>query len=197
MQMLTMAMWQGLQNDSVSGGNTRWLMIFIGIVAVSMFLQTVFVVLTAVGAAKTQKRVLQIAEEIHSRATPIIEKAEDLVKETLPKIRTISDNLVETSELVKAKAKEFDSTLTEVNQKTKAQVARVDGMVSTALTATGALAEMIHKGIRTPVVEALGVVNAFKAGIDVLLKKSGGFANSASMRKKTAISLYKDDQAGM
>ncbi len=195
--MLTMAMWQGLQNDSVSGGNTRWLMIFIGIVAVSMFLQTVFVVLTAVGAAKTQKRVLQIAEEIHSRATPIIEKAEDLVKETLPKIRTISDNLVETSELVKAKAKEFDSTLTEVNQKTKAQVARVDGMVSTALTATGALAEMIHKGIRTPVVEALGVVNAFKAGIDVLLKKSGGFANSASMRKKTAISLYKDDQAGM
>jgi hypothetical protein len=167
-------------------------MIFVGVVAASMFMQTVFVILTAIGAAKTQKRVLQIAEEFHTRATPIIDKAEDLVKETLPKIRTITDNLVEASVVVKAKALQFDTTLTDVNQKTKAQVARVDGMISSALTATGALAEMIHKGIRTPVVEALAVVNGFKAGIDVLLRKSGGFANSASVRKNTAISLYKD-----
>jgi peptide subunit release factor RF-3 len=159
--MLTIAMWQGLQNDSISAGNTRLLMIFVGVVAASMFMQTVFVILTAIGAAKTQKRVLQIAEEFHTRATPIIDKAEDLVKETLPKIRTITDNLVEASAVVKAKALQFDT-------------------------------EMIHKGIRTPVVEALAVVNGFKAGIDVLLRKSGGFANSASVRKNTAISLYKD-----
>jgi len=195
--MLMMAMWQGLQSDSISAGNTRLLMIFIFVVAVSMVMQTVFVILTAIGATKTQKRVLEIAEAIHARATPIIDKAEDLVKETLPKIRTISDNLVEASAVVKAKAHEFDTTLTDVNQKTKAQVARVDSMISSALTATGALAEMIHKGIRTPVVEVVGVVNGLKAGIDVLLRKSGGFANSASLRKKTAIALYKDDQAGM
>jgi hypothetical protein len=70
-------------------------------------------------------------------------------------------------------------------------------MVSTALTATGALAEMIHQGIKTPVLEVVGVVNGFKAGIDVLMSKSKGFANSASVRKGTAISLYKDDRDGM
>jgi hypothetical protein len=195
--MLMMAMWQGLQNDSISGANTRWLMIFIGVVAVSTLIQALFVITAAVGAAKTQRRVMEVAEEIRSRAMPIIDKSENLLNETLPKIRTISDNLVETSGIVRAKAKELETTLTDVNQKTKAQVARVDGMVSTALTATGALAEMIHQGIRKPVVEALAVVNGFKAGLDVLLKKSGGFANSASVRKKTAIEVYKDDSAGM
>lgn len=192
--MFMMAMWQGLQNDSISAGNTKWLMIFIGLVAVSMAIQAVVVIAAAVAAMKTQKRVLAIAEELHTRATPIINSAEDVVRETLPKIKIISDNLVVATGVVKAKAQEFDSTLTDVNVKTRAQVARVDGMVSTALTATGVLAEMIHQGIRTPVKEALGLVNGFKAAIDVMMSKSKGFANSSSVRKKTAIALYKDDR---
>ena len=170
--MWTMAAWQGLQSDSISAGNTRLLMIFVGIVALSMFLQAVVVIVAAIGATRTQKRVLTIAEELRSRATPIIDKAEDLVTLTLPKIYTISDNLLEASEIVKSKAHEFDVTLKDANLRTRAQVARVDGMVSTALTATGALAELIHKGIRTPLVEVSGVVNGFKAGIDVLFSKS-------------------------
>lgn len=191
------AIWDGMQSDSISSGNTRLLMIFVGVVAFSMLTQAVVFVVAAIGATRTQKRVMAIAEEFHARASPIIDSAETVLKEILPKIRVISDNLVETSEVVRAKAQEFDSTLTDVNRKTKAQVARVDGMISTALTATGALAEMIHIGIRTPVIEAVGVVNGFKAGLEVLLSKSKGFANSASVRKKTAIAKYKDDREGM
>ena len=193
--MLTMAMWQGLEGDSISAGNTKWLMIFIGLVALSMVTQAVVVIFAAVKAGQTGKRLLALAEELHRRATPILNTAEELVKETVPKVKTISNNLVDASEVIRRKAQEFDSTLTDVNQKTKAQVTRIDGMVSTALTATGALAEMIHQGIRTPVREAVGVVNGFKAGIDVLLSKSKGFANGASVRNKTAISVYRKDPA--
>ena len=193
--MLTMAMWQGLESDSISAGNTKWLMFFVGLVAVSMLAQAVVVIVAAVGAAKTGKRLLAIAEEFHTRATPILDSAEGLVKETVPKIKTISNNLVDASEVLKAKAHQFDSTLTDVNQKTKAQVARVDSMISTGLTAAGSLAEMIHQGIRTPVREAVGVVNGFKAGLDVLLSKSKGFANTSSMRNKTALTMYDKDHA--
>jgi aspartyl/asparaginyl-tRNA synthetase len=188
--MWMMAAWQGLQNDSISAGNTRLLMIFVGIVALSMFVQAVVVISAALTARATQKRVLEIAEELRTRATPlidkaipIIDKAETLVEVTLPKIQTISNNLVETSEIVKAKAKEFEVTLTDVNVKTRAQVARVDGMVSTALTATSSLAEMVHKGIRTPLVEVSGLVNGFKAGIDVLFSTSKPKVKSVAMTK--------------
>jgi methyl-accepting chemotaxis protein len=160
----------------------------VGIVALSMASQAIVVILAAIAARKTQTRVLQIAEELRARATPIIESAEGLLKETLPKLRTITDNLLDTSKIVKAKAQELDSTITEVNKKTQAQVARIDGMVSTALTATGGLASMIHQGIKTPVLEAIGVVNGFKAGIDVLLSKSKGPG-----KKPSSIQVYKRD----
>ena len=190
--MCMMAAWQGLQNDSISSGNTRLLMIFVGVVALSMFIQAIVVIVVAVGAKKTQDRLLVIAETLHGKVMPIINSTEELSKDLLPKIKTISDNLVETSHVVRAKAQEFDSTLTDVNKKTKAQVARVDSMVTTGLTATGSLAAMIHQGIKTPVIEALGVVNGFKAGIDVLLRKSKSFGANAQPPKQ-AIVLVKNE----
>ncbi len=188
--MSMLAVWQGLESDSISAGNTRLLMIFVGLVAFSMLVQAVVVVVVALGAKKAQTRALQIFEELHARAIPIINSTEEIIQDATPKIKTISANLLETSEVVRAKAKDLESTITDANSRTKAQVARVDSMVSTALTATGSLAAMIHHGIRTPVVEAVGVVNGFKAGLDVLLSKSRG-PNGAQRVRKTGISLYK------
>ncbi len=193
--MCMMAVWQGLQSDSISAGNTRLLMIFVGVVALSMFAQAIVVIFAAIAARRTQERVLAIAEELRMRAAPIIDNAEALVKDTLPKIRTISDNLLEASHVVRAKAVEFDSTLTDANKRTRAQVARIDGMVSTALTATGSLAALIHQGIRTPMVEVVGLVNGFKAGLDVLLSKSN--AARSPVKKTTSIAVYKGEEAGM
>ena len=197
--MLIVAAWQGLQNDSISAGNTRLLMIFVGIVALSMLTQAIVVVLMAIGAKKAQERIVTLIEEMKVKAMPVLHKSEELLSETGPKIKTITDNLVHTSDLVRAKAQELDATISDANTRTKAQVARVDSMISTALTATGTLAAMIHHGIRTPVAEAVGVVNGFKAGIDVLLSKSGASGKSKQgtgwlKSKSKAITLYKGDE---
>jgi len=173
--MVLMAMWQGLESDSISAGNTRLLMIFIGIVALSMLTQAIVVAFLAVGAKRTQARMLTIVEELRGRALPILGTAEDLLRETAPMVKTITENLLETSHVVRSKAHELDATLTEANQRAKAQMARVDGMVASGLNATGALVELIHQGVRKPVLEISGLVNGFKAGLDVLLSKSKGF----------------------
>jgi hypothetical protein len=175
--MAMMALWQGLETDSISAGNTRLLMIFVGIVALAMLSQAIIFAFMALGAKRTQARVLVIAEELRARAIPILDTAEDLIKETVPKVKTITENLLETSHIVRAKAQEFDVTLTEANRRAKAQIVRVDGMVETALTATGALAEMIHQGVRKPVLEISGLVNGIKAGLNVLLSKSKSFGS--------------------
>jgi hypothetical protein len=175
--MAMMALWQGLETDSISAGNTRLLMIFVGIVALAMLSQAIIFAFMALGAKRTQTRVLVIAEELRARALPIIDTAEDLIKETVPKVKTMTENLLETSHIVRAKATEFDVTLTDVNRRAKAQIVRVDGMVETALTATGALAEMIHQGVRKPVLEISGLMNGVKAGLSVLLGKSKSFGS--------------------
>jgi hypothetical protein len=173
--MAMTALWQGLESDSISAGNTRLLMIFIGIVALSILSQAIIFAFMALGAKRTQARVLAIAEELRTRALPILTSSEELIKETVPKVKTITDNLLETSHFVRTKAAEFDATLSDANRRAKAQVIRVDGMVESALTATGALAEMIHQSVRKPMLEVSGLVNGLKAGLNVLLHKSKSF----------------------
>lgn len=169
-----MALWQGLESDSISAGNTRLLMIFIGIVALAMLTQAIAVVVMALGVKRTQARVLAIAEELRGRALPIMDTAEDLMHDTVPKVKVITENLLETSRVVRAKAVEFDGTLSDANKRAKVHIARVDGMVANALTATETLAEMVHQGVRKPLLEVSGLVNGFKAGLHVLVSKSNG-----------------------
>jgi hypothetical protein len=173
--MLTaLGMWMD-DPGALSSGNSRLLMFFVAMVAVAMVIQAVAVVAFAVGALKSQKRIAAIAEEIRSRALPVIDTAEGIFHDTVPKLQVIADNLLETSHIVRAKAQEFDATLTDVNRRTRAQVSRMDGMVSTTLSRTAAIAETIHEGIRVPVKQIAGIVAGFKVGLDVLMNKAKGF----------------------
>ena len=168
--MSAMGMW--LQDDSISSGNSRWLMFFVAMVAIAMLTQAAVFVAAAIGAAKARKRVIAIAEEIRIKALPLIDKAHGLVLDLHPKINVITDNLVETSHIVRAKAQEFDSTVSDVNEKTRAQAARVDDMVTSVLNTTSHVASTIQKGVQIPVREFSGLMNGLKAGLDVLVGRS-------------------------
>ena len=89
-----------------------------------------------------------------------------------PTRKVITDNLVETSHIVRTKAQEFDSTVSDVNQKTRAQAARVDDMVTSVLNTTAHVASTIQKGVQIPVREFSGLMNGLKAGLDVLVGRS-------------------------
>ena len=177
--LITSGLW--LQaSDTLSESNTKLLMIFIGIVAFSSLAQAVIFVAMAIGAAKTQKRVLAISEELYTHALPTIRSVQELIRETTPKVKVITENLVETSHVVRSKAQEFDVTLTDVNQRTRHQVARVDGMVSSTLMAANDIISTVQHSIRVPVREMAGMVNGLKAGLDVLAGRAKGYGNSSS-----------------
>jgi hypothetical protein len=173
--MIVLGMLQ--EADSLSANNTKLLMIFIGIVAFAILTQTVIFLVLAIGLVKTQKRVVAIAEEVHEMALPAIKNVQELIRDTTPKVRVITDNLVEASHVVRAKAQEFDVTMTDVNQRTRTQVARVDGMISSALKATADIAATVHRGISIPVREMAGLANGLKAGLDVLVGRVKGFGS--------------------
>lgn len=154
---------------SISAGNSRLLMFFVGMVAVAMFVQAVVVVIAAVGAAKARNRMMAIAEEARLKAIPIIDDAQAMMHDLHPKFRTIADNLVETSYVVRAKAQEFDETISDVNLRARAQTERVDDMVSTVLDTTAGLASTLTRSVSVPVREFSGLMSGLKAGIDVLI----------------------------
>jgi hypothetical protein len=76
--------------------------------------------------------------------------------------------------LVRAQAVEFDATASDLNSKTRAQVDRVDGMVTSVLNTTNDISETVTRGIKVPLREVSGLVNGLKAGIEVLVGRAKG-----------------------
>ena len=184
-QIVMSGMW--LQDaDSISSGNSRLLMIFVGMVAVALIVQAIALVVMAVGAAKARKRVLAIAEEVREKAMPVLASTQDFITNTAPKMMTLAENLVETSNVVRKKAAEFDVTLSDINSKARVQTARADDIVTTVLTGTAEVVNAIQQGIRVPVREFNGLMNGLKAGLDVLVGRAKGFGSGRTTRSYRA-----------
>jgi methyl-accepting chemotaxis protein len=164
-------------SGSLSSGNTKWLIIFVGIVAFSMLVQAIAVIVLALGAIKARKRALEIAEDLRVKVLPIISGAHELIRDNSPKVKVITENFVEASHIIRSKAQEFDVTASDLNSKTRAQAARVDGMVTSVLNATAEISDSIQRGIKVPVREVTGMVNGLKAGLDVLVGRAKGFGS--------------------
>ncbi|HXC97670.1 MAG TPA: hypothetical protein VNU92_18360 [Edaphobacter sp.] len=160
---------------SLSSGNSKLLMWFVGMVAVAMVVQAVAVIVLAVGTAKASKRALDIAEEVREKVMPVVTSTHEILRDSGPKVKVITDNLMETSHIVRSKAVEFDATATEMNMKARAQAARVDGMVSGVLDTTSEISQTIQRAVKVPVKEFAGLVNGFKAGLDVLVGRAREF----------------------
>lgn len=173
-QIVMSGMW--LQDGgSFSSGNSRWLVIFVGVIAAAMIAQAIAVAVVALGALKAGKRALDIVDDMRTKLMPMVESTHEMVQDARPKVKIITENLVETSHVVRAKAAEFDVTASELNMKTRAQAARVDGMVTSVLNTTADISETLQKAVKVPVREFAGLVNGFKAGLDVLVGRAKEF----------------------
>jgi len=175
-RMVTSGMW--LQDpDSLSSGNSRLLMIFVAMVAIAMVAQAIALIIMAIGAAKARKRGMEIAEEIRAKVSPMIDEAHLFIRDTAPKMKIITENFVETSHVLRSKAQEFDVTASDLNNRTRAQAARVDEMVTSVLNTTADISESIQRGVKIPVREFNGLVNGLKAGLDVLVGRAKVFGS--------------------
>lgn len=200
-QVILAAMW--LQTtDFNSAENTHLLMIFIGILAVSIAVIALAVLIVAVVAMRMVKKVSGVIDDIKAKSMPIIGTTQGIManvqgvvqdlspriktisEDLQPKIRSISTSLTEMTTTAQRNVAKFDQTLAsanetaqDVNAKARAQVNKLDGMVSQALMSTSQVAQTIHHSIKIPVNQVAGVVNGFKAGLDSLL--SGAKSSAA------------------
>jgi hypothetical protein len=182
--MAMLAMW--LQETyTFSSGNAKLLMIFIGLVAVSMVVQALVVVVMAAKTSGLVKGMSASVEELKAKLLPLIDTATHLTRSsqtlldaTAPKIKLVGDNLakasemmVETSEVVRTSALRFEQTIADANVRTQRQVARVDGMVTAALATTTEIVESIGNGIRVPTQKIIGIATQLRYGLEGLYAK--------------------------
>jgi hypothetical protein len=219
---VSLAMWQA--QDAISSGHTVLLEVFIGLVALAMVVQAAVVVWAAVAAMKAQKVIMGHVLEIKGKVMPLVEKSHALVVELTPEVKEITTkvrditqkvdvitaHVEEIAGLAKDKAVEFSPTISkanmtfaeatdtarDVNQKTRAQVSRVNGMVTSTLDATAALGRAIQHGISVPGREIAGLVSGAKAMLESLRGSAKGFGSGARPGPSTYTGYSRPQTAG-
>jgi hypothetical protein len=150
------------------------LVVFIAIAAVSILMQAGFTVAMFVGARKTQKKIVALADDVRLHALPVIMSSREVVQDISPKLKTITENLMATSATVRSKADRVGGLVENVTGRAEAQASRVDGMVKGTLDHVNLAVHAIERGIAAPVRQVSGLINGLRAGVDVIRKKTPG-----------------------
>ena len=209
--LITLAAFQA--QDSINSGNSKLLMFFVGMAAVALLAVAATVVVIGVALLKLRQDLMAHFIEIKGKTMPLIASSHSLVNDLTPQIKEIAAkvNVIsghiegitahaeQIAELAKEKAHEFSPTISaanqtvneanntvrDANQKARAQVGRVNGMVTSALDATVRLGVAIEKGISVPGREIAGVVSGLKVGLDTLLSGARAFGSGAPIGRRT------------
>jgi len=164
---LTAAMFQDADTAMLPVGS-KLFMIFVGVVSVSVLIQTIALVAMAMGASKTQKKFLNIAEEMRSKAVPTLEIARSIMEDTAPRLRVITGNVTEASFLLRAQAERLDKAVASTMETVQEQVDRADMMVSATLDGVEEITSGIQHAVMIPVRQISGIMNGFRAAVDKL-----------------------------
>jgi hypothetical protein len=149
-----------------------FLEIFVVVVAISFLVQACFTVAIFVGARKTQKKLVALADDVRLHALPVIMSSRDVLQEITPKVKIITENLAVTSETLRRKTDQIGGVVSDVTNRAHVQASRVDGMVKGTLDGLTSAVQAIEHGVAVPVRQVNGILNGLRAGVDVLMKKT-------------------------
>ncbi len=122
-------------------------------------------------------RIVGITDKVHSIAGHVEEIsmiAKNKVAEFGPTVSAANETVKQTNETVRA-------TVMDVNGKTRAQVDRVNGMITGVLDSATKIGKAIEHGITQPAREVSGFVAGAKVTFEHLAKRYGGIVNLSSL----------------
>jgi hypothetical protein len=128
--------------------------------------------------AKTQSLVAEFSPQIRQIAAKVetitghVEHlaalAHEKADEISPTVTAANQTVLEANASVRETIRSTSATVQDANLRTRAQISRVDGIVTSALNSTIRLGIAIEHGIAKPGREVAGLVAGLKAGFDVL-----------------------------
>lgn len=177
-----------------------YLLLYTGVVAFAILLIAVAVIVLALAAAKLLKQIGELTAEAKGKVYPILESVRDIsekgqhiaevarnvVADTEPKIKRVTANIADTSDVYRAKVAQVDHFITDTTEKAHKQSDRVDQMISGALTRTTEAASSLQHAVTSPFVKAAGFLSGAKAGIETLLQSSGSSTGRSRAPKPVA-----------
>ena len=160
------------------------------IVGVGVLVFVVVLLLLAGTLLYTRKRFHQILShyetEIAPHLGPTVKSAHALVDELSPKLKHITSNLVEVSDILRSETQHITVSVSDMVERTHQQAARVDHIVSSTLSGIGHATAAVQEGIAAPIRHLSGVLEGLRAGFGSFRRKrphSNGTSATVIVRK--------------
>ena len=138
------------------------------IVGVGVLVFIVVLLMLAGTLLYTRKRVHHILDhyekEIAPELGPMVKAARSLVDSLSPKLKHITTNLVEVSDILRSETQHITVSLSDVVERTHQQAARVDNIVSSTLNGIGHATAAVQEGISAPLRHLSGVLDGLRVG---------------------------------
>ncbi len=149
----------------------NYLPLFVGLTAFALVAQAAVLVGMLIVLRKTSVRMEALASDVSGKVLPMAETAHTMMLELRPKIENIMDNVSDTSGVVRGQMQKLDSTLTELLERSRLQVIRVDEMVTRAMDRVEETTHTVQKTVSIPVRQFSGIMRGVSAGIEYLVTK--------------------------
>ncbi len=117
----------------------------------------------------TVKKTTAKVEEMATRAIPLMDSARTMLEDTAPKLREITSNLVDVSGSLKHQSDRLDATVSDLLDRTRLQVIRVDQLVGRTLDRVEETTEMVQATVVSPIKQISGIVQGLSVGIGAFL----------------------------
>jgi len=154
--------------------NDTLLLVFTGIVAVSLLLQSLALVGIYRSIRSLSSRIEVVSLNLVKNVDAISVKVNQLlasIKGMVDGMHSLQENLISTSTIVQKRVAELDSFLAEITDVARLQVLRIQDVVVTASRRVEETIDVLHTSVLAPVTEVNAIVRGVKVGLDVLLRK--------------------------
>ena len=160
------------------------------VIGVGVLIFIIVLIVLASTLLATRKRVHQMLDHYETAIAPhigpMVQSAHSLVEDVSPKLRLITSNMVEVSDIMRSQTQHITVSLSDMVERTHQQAARVDNIVSSTLNGIGHATAAVQEGISAPIRHLGDMLDGLRAGIGSFRRKrthSNGTKATVVVRK--------------
>lgn len=145
------------------------LTVFIALTGAAVVLQACVLVALYLAVRKSSTKMEAAAEEVKTKALPALELVQATLTELRPKLQVISDNLMETTVLVRNEVERVDATVSDATDRARLQIIRADEMLTRTLDRVEQTSDLVSKTVVSPVRQVSGIIQGVTAGLEFFM----------------------------
>ncbi len=155
-----------LQNESTI------LLAILAVIGLAVFLQTVILFALYLTARKAASTIETLTGEFRASALPVLkssrevlERSKSVLNNVAPNVESSAKDFAEIAHNLRSQTGEVQTTVTELVEKSRVQIARLDAMLSTSLDTVDRVTESITEAVSGPVRQASSLLAGFRAAM--------------------------------